>query len=120
MRRLHVRKGSEVKLGREHFSNKPLNNARIQKSPLLCDKCKERERIMFDKTRTVDGNGKCSCSSTWRPTTTCFFLRRNKVRLSRADFKWLLFREQNPVPRVQEITYYAEVGLLEECNGDAK
>ena len=89
---------------------------RDKQSLLLCCKCKEREDTIKEKITTVDGSGKCPCSPTWRHATTCFFLRKNKVRLSRADLRWLLFRETNRVPKVQEITYYAKVGLQEECD----
>ena len=58
----------------------------------------------------VDGSGKCPCSST--------LLRKKKVRLSRTDLRWLLFREKNRVPKVQEIAHYAEVGLLEDSDNN--
>ena len=80
-------KGSEVKLGRQRFSKKALSNARNQKIPLLCDKCKERERSMLDKIRTVDGNGKCPCSSTWGHTATCFFSTEEQSAARQGRFK---------------------------------
>ena len=77
----------------------------------------ERENTIKEKITAVDGSGKCLCSSTWR-LDHMFFFCGNKVRLSRADLRWLVFRETNRVPKVQEIAYYAEVGLLEDSDNN--
>ena len=103
------RTGSKVALGREHFDKKALNNP---KSPLVCCKCKEREASIWEKIKAVDGTGTCICS--WRHAPKCVFLRNIRVRIARADLEWLLFRKSNHVPKLQEIKYYADVGLLDE------
>ena len=108
------RTGGKVELGREHLEEKALNNAKTQGSPLVCCECKEREQSIWKKIRAVDGAGTCPCSSTWRHDPKYAFLRKNKVRISRTDLKWLLFRKGNHVAKVQEVKYYEKVGLLDD------
>ena len=108
------RSGSKVALGREHFVKKALDTAKTQGSLLVCCKCKEREAPIWDKIKAVDGTGTCYCSSTWKHATKCGFLRKDRVRISRADLERLLFRKSNHVAKVQGIKYHADVGLLDE------
>ena len=108
------RTGNKVEIRREHFDKEALKNAPKRGSLLVCCKCKEREASIWEQIRAVDGTGTCSCSSTWRHKPKCGFLQKNKVRISRAGLQWLLFRKSNHVPKVQEIKYYADIGLLDK------
>ena len=108
------RAGDKIELGREHFDKKALSNAKTQGSPLVCRTCQEREASIWEKIRALDGRGACPCTSTWRHKPGCAFLRKTKVRISKTDPEWLLFRKSNRLPNVEEITYYADIGVLDE------
>jgi hypothetical protein len=41
-------------------------------------------------------------------------MNKNKVRISKTDLEWLLFRKSNHLPNVKEIAYYADIGVLDE------
>jgi len=102
----------KVELGREHFEKKVLNNAKTQGNPLVCLRCKAREDSILEKLDTLKNRGTCPCTSTWRHEAGCKFLRKNRVRISENDLKWMLFRKKNYVARVQEIEYYRDLGVL--------
>jgi len=105
--------GCQQQLGREHFDGQTLKDAKKRGDLIVCSACKSRERQILDTLKTLDASF-CPCSSTWRHKESCTFLRKNKIRVKRADLEWLLFRPKNRVTTVTEISYYRAVSLLLE------
>ena len=105
--------GCKELLGRDQFDANTLKNAKKRGDLLVCMPCQKRERGILDTLTRVDASC-CWCSSTWRHSETCGFLKKTQLRVCQRDLEWLVFGPKNRVPRVLELDYYRAVSLLVE------